>query len=102
MKKSLFDFADDKFDEEDLEKKEEELKENLDDKTETQAKDLYEKYKNYSKDELIDEFVTSSKQKIKQGSLSNEKIRDTLSKVAPYINEKQKKFFEDLLNKIDE
>jgi len=102
MKKSLFDFADEKFDEKNEAKSEEEMENHIDEDTKTNAKDLYEKYKNYSKEELVDEFVSSSKKKIKQGSLSSDKIRDTLSKVAPYMNENQKKFFEDLLSKINE
>jgi len=102
MKKSLFDFGDEKLDEKDAQKCKEEIEKEIDEDTKTDAKNLYEKYKNYSKEELIDEFVSTSKEKIKQGNLSSEKIRDTLTKVAPYMNESQKKFFEDLLSKINE
>lgn len=102
MKKSLFDFAGEKFDENEAEKKEEELKKKIDKETQADAKDLYKKYKNYSKDELVDEFLSTSKEKIKEGSLSSEKIRKTLGSVAPYMNANQKKFFEDLISKLDE
>ncbi|NCB48591.1 MAG: hypothetical protein EOM55_03125 [Clostridia bacterium] len=102
MKKNLFDFASEKFDEKEEKICQEDLEKKIDENTKTNAKDLYKKYKNYSKDELVDEFLSSSKEKIKQGSLSKDKIRETLSSVAPYMNQNQKNFFENLLSKLDE
>jgi transposase len=118
MKKSLFEFASENFEDKNHkkedekvdenaskscdEKKVEELENEMDEDTKADAKNLYEKYKNYSKDDLIREFLSSSRQKIKDGTLSKEKIENTLAKVAPYMNENQKKFFEQLLSRIDE
>lgn len=102
MGKNLFDFANERIDDEEINRVKKEAEESIDDETKATAKDLYEKYKNYSKEDLADEFVSASKSKIKQGKLTTEKIKDTLQKLSPYISDNQKKFLEDLLSKINE
>ncbi len=113
MKRNLFDFADEKLPEEDQQKNEgdyekeyekevEKLESRVSDDIKKDAKEMFEKYKDFSKEDLTDEFISTSRQKIKEGCLSAERIRETFEKVAPFLNQNQKSFFEDLLKKIDE
>lgn len=107
MAKNLFDFGDEKIDnskQNNSKVKEENSKNNKQDynknQTQKEAENLYEKYKNFSQSELIDEFLNTSKQKINEGSLSKDKISQTANLLSPYLNEQQKQFLNSLMDKI--
>ncbi len=108
MKKNLFDFTNENVDEvkkdtnKDVGQKIFDDVKNLNEDIKQEASELYNKYKNYSQNELINEFISTSKQKIKQGSLSKESLRKTLNTILPYINDEQKTFFDNLINSIDD
>ena len=102
MKKNLFDYAKEDMSNNEKAKLEQEYEQKFDEQTKTEVKDLYNKYKNYSQDELLNEFLTTSKQKIKQGSLSKNNLQNTINNLSPFINTEQKKFLDDLIKKIDE
>lgn len=65
-----------------------------------QAKNLYEKYKDYSQDNLIEEFLSTSKQKLKDGSLSQSQIDFTANALLPYLNDSQKQMMQRLLEQL--
>lgn len=98
MKKNLFDFGDEKLSEDYLK----DQAENLDENTKKQAEDYYEKYKNYSKDELMQEFLNQTKNNIARGSFSKEKFESTISSLMPFLNEEQKNFLNYLKGQIDD
>lgn len=103
MKKNLYDYADEKIDKNKVfEEAKKNYDNNVDDQTKTQVNDLYNKYKNYSQEQLLNEFLTTSKQKIKQGNLSKEGLQNTINSLTPYINGEQKNFLDNLIRKIDE
>lgn len=91
MKDSLYDFG-----------KQNKKDNSREQKKEKDIKDLYNKYKDFSKEELTNEFISNSKQKLKEGSLSRETIKNTASSLYPYLNEKQKNYLDNLLSKLDE
>ena len=101
MKKNLSDFANEKVCKDNPNITQEDIN-GIDDSTQQEVKDLYEKYKNYSQDELLNEFLTSSKKKINQGSLSKEKLESTIDSLSPYINSEQKSFLDNLIKKLDD
>lgn len=107
--KNLFDFAD-----EDVQNfissdncKNENIKDNASssnskEEVEKEAKNLYNKYKNYSQDELLNEFLSTSKSKLKDGSLTKEKINSTISSLSPFLNSSQKEYLKDLIGRLDD
>ena len=105
MKKNLFDYADTSIFENNNEELSEDLKkkaENIDDNTKKNVNELYNKYKNYSSADLLNEFLTTSKQKIKDGSLSKESLKNTINSLSPYITSEQKSYLENIIKKIDD
>lgn len=74
----------------------------INDDTKKDAKDLYEKYKNYSQDELLKEFISSSKTKLKDGSLTKEKINNTINSLSPFLNNSQAEYLKQLIGKLDD
>lgn len=69
---------------------------------EEQARSAYEKYQNYSQEQLLDEFLKTSRQKLKDGSLTSEKLTNTVNSLSPFLNGSQKEFLKDLLNKLND
>ena len=103
MAKNLFDFGDEKFEQTEKVKSNNLKKENPKTSSlEEEAKQIYNKYSNYSKDQLIDEFISTSKQKINDGSLSKNKIAQTADVLSGYLNESQKEFLKSLMEKLDD
>ena len=66
-----------------------------------QAKNIYEKYKGYSQDELMQEFLSTTKQKLSNGSLNKTQLDNTISKLIPFLNDSQKEILKGLINKLD-
>ena len=111
MSKNLFDFADENFEEEkSFNKQEKQSASNnkfkrdkfQDEDKVNQAKNIYNKYKDMSQKDLIEEFVSTSKQKINQGSISKEKINQTANMLSPYLNEQQKLLLNSLMEKLND
>lgn len=69
---------------------------------EKDAKELYDKYKDYSENELLNEFLSTSKAKMQDGSLTKEKIQNTVNSLAPFLNSSQKEYLKDLIGKLDD
>lgn len=69
---------------------------------EEQARSAYEKYQNYSQEELMDEFLKTSKQKLKEGSLTSDKLQNTVNSLSPFLNNNQKEFLKGLLDKLND
>ena len=116
MGKNLFDFGDEIFEKEknksEYESKnkfkktsEEELKSSQNtfknSSIQDEAKKIYDKYSTFSQQDLIKEFVDTSRQKLLDGSLSKEKINQTASLLSPYLNSQQKEMLKNLMDKID-
>ncbi len=97
---NIFDFGDKTFEEKNENK--ENSTNNTNKTAEQQAKDIYNKYKNYSQSQLIEEFFTTSKEKLKNGSLTYEKLQQTENMLAPYLNTQQKEFLKGLINKLND
>lgn len=66
-----------------------------------EAKNLYEKYKDYSQTDLISEFLTTSKQKLNNGTLTQEKINNTANALLPFLNNDQKNMLSQILGKLN-
>ena len=69
---------------------------------EGEAKNLYDKYKDYSQNDLINEFLSTSKQKLKDGSLTQEKISSTANALLPYLNDSQREMMSRLLERLND
>lgn len=67
-----------------------------------QAKELYSKYKDYSQQDLEQVFLSESKQRLKNGSLSIDKMQKTIDKLSPMLNDSQREFLSNLLGKLNE
>jgi len=108
--KNLFDFADEDLSKLNLEQNLKENKQNTQnlnnnfsqEDVERDAKNLYEKYKNYSQDELLNEFITTSKTKLNSGVLTKDKINNTVNSLAPFLNEAQNEYLKGLIKKLDD
>ena len=112
MGRNLFDFGDKVFENEKV-KEGNSTKNNFEEKVKSEqnnfnyssmqdeAKKMYDKYSTFSKQDLIEEFISTSKQKMMEGSLSKEKINQTASLLTPYLNSQQKEMLKDLMEKID-
>ena len=78
------------------------LKNNVNENVLSEAGELYEKYKNYSKEDLEKEFLLQSRKKLANGELDKQKLSSTFSTLSPFLNETQKKFLSGVLEKLDE
>ena len=93
MNKNLFEFGDKKI-EEDKTINQSNLQE--------EAKEIFDKYKDYSQNELLNEFLLTSKQNLKNGSLTKEKLHNTVEMLKPFLNAEQIDFVKGIIKKIDE
>lgn len=100
MSKNLFDFANENIEENKASTTKTKIKEEVE--REEQAKNIYEKYKDMSQKDLIEEFVSTSKQKINDGSISKEKISQTASVLSPYLNNEQKQLLYSLMERLND
>ena len=97
MSKNLFDFAQENIENNNNFSQKNNKKEDVE-----QAKDIYQKYKDMSQNDLINEFVSTSKQKINEGSISKEKITQTANVLTPYLNEQQRELLSKLMDKLND
>ncbi len=100
MQRNLFDFGDENL-KESAEFFDSQAKK-IDEQTKKEAENYYEKYKNYSRDELMQEFLTQTKKNIKSGNFSKQKFENTISSLTPFLNDEQKNFLRFLKEKIDD
>ncbi|MBQ9793055.1 MAG: hypothetical protein IJW32_04910 [Clostridia bacterium] len=97
MSKNLFDFTQENIENNNNFSQKNNKKEDVE-----QAKDIYQKYKDMSQNDLINEFVSTSKQKINEGSISKEKITQTANVLTPYLNEQQRELLSKLMDKLND
>lgn len=104
MARNLSDFANEKLAEDikNFEEKVTEGAEKLSEETLNSAEEVYNKYKDYSQDDLTNEFLSESKKRLRNGELSLEKLSQTAQFLSPYLNVEQKHFLDNLLKKLDE
>lgn len=69
-------------------------------KNQENIENLYEKYKNFSSDELLGELYKNVAKQKTDGTFDYEKIKNTISGVLPYLNESQKNNLMTILEKI--
>ena len=62
--------------------------------------DNVNKYKNYSHNELMNEFLKKSKEMRGDGKLDNTKIKEIYTSLEPLLNDEQKENLKNLLNLI--
>ena len=79
MARNLSDFANEKLAEDirNFEEKVTEEAEKLSEETLNSAEEVYNKYKDYSQDDLTNEFLSESKKRLQNGELSLEKLSQT-------------------------
>ena len=65
---------------------------------EEKVKQTYEKYKNYSQDELLQELMRSVNAQKQNGTFDKERLISTLSLVMPSLNSEQRRKLEELLS----
>ena len=103
LKDNLFDFCDEKIDFSKTEKKEENKQKKIEEECANsgvdvdKAKNLYEKYKNYSTQDLLAEFYNVVNAGKQNGTLTEDKITKTVESLKPFLNEKQKQFLDTIL-----
>ena len=107
MGKSLFDYSKENLHSENLANFDEKIdhqkgEQNVNTDAIKDAEKLYEKYKDYSTQDLEKEFVSLSKQRLKDGSLSKEKLSSTLSSLTPFLSSSQRDFLAKLVGEIDD
>ena len=67
---------------------------------EEKVKQTYEKYKNYSQDELLQELMRSVNAQKQNGTFDKERLLSTLSVVLPSLNDEQRSKLEELLSRL--
>jgi len=68
----------------------------------SQAKNIYDKYKDFSQDQLINELLTTSKQKLNDGSLTQTQLQNTANLLTPYLNESQKQLLNSIMERLND
>ena len=102
MGKNLFDYSSENIEESDNVPQKEEQSKNSNDEIISEAGKLYDKYKGYSTDELKDEFLSLSKRRLSDGSLSKEKLTSTVSSLSPFLTGTQEDFLDKLIGELDD
>jgi len=106
MRESLFEYGKNNFVNNDEEKsnnkKQNKSFDNIEKNLNQEAKGIFDKYKNYSKDELLSEFLTSTKKRLQDGSLSREQIDATVGVITPFLDENGRSVLKGLIDKIDD
>ena len=105
--KSLFDFGDEIIkddsilsDKNTVNMTENIAKDNNQASIESNFKNLFEQYKGFSKEDLINEFLKVTKDQKESGQLTNEKISNIYNTLMPYLNSQQKDFLKKTLGLI--
>lgn len=98
MSDNIFDFSEQKIKREDNIYKQKNDNQSID---ENMVNDYLNKYKDYSQEQLIDEFLKVTNESRKSGALDSKKINEVVSKLTPFLSDSQKKGLDDLLNKIN-
>ena len=65
---------------------------------EEKVKQTYEKYKNYSQDELLQELMRAVNAQKQNGTFDKERLLSTLALVMPSLNSEQRRKLEELLS----
>ena len=106
MRESLFEYGKNNYDNDESKKTNNKEQNNFSSKTNNnlneEAKGIFDKYKNYSKDELLSEFLSSTKKRLNDGSLSREKLNSTINTIMPFLDENGKEVLRGLVGKIDD
>ena len=68
--------------------------------SEEKVKQTYEKYKNYSQDELLQELMRSVNAQKQNGTFDKQRLISTLSLVLPSLNDEQRSKLEELLSRL--
>ncbi len=106
MKRNLSDFSQEKIETnknfEDIKNRAEDIKNSTNDKTKQEVNDLYNKYKNYSQEELMNEFISTAKNKLQNGDLTQNKLQNTINSLSPFLNESQKEYLNNIIRKIND
>ena len=68
--------------------------------TQNEIKDNFEKYKNYSHNDLMSEFIKKTTELKNKGQLDQNKVNEIYKTLEPMLNEEQKKNLRDLLKMI--
>ena len=98
MSENIFDFSKQKINGQNNTQKSENEHQNID---ENMVNDYLNKYKGYSQEQLIDEFLKVTNESRKSGTLDSQKINEVVSKLTPFLSDSQKKGLNDLLNKLN-
>lgn len=106
MKRNLSDFSQEKIETnknfEDIKNRAEYIKNSSNDKTKQEVNDLYNKYKNYSQEELMNEFISTAKNKLQNGDLTQNKLQNTINSLSLFLNESQKEYLNNIIRKIND
>jgi len=98
--KNLFDFCDENIENEINEaKSNNSSKDNIKTNNED-VKKAYNQYKDLSQEELVNEFLSKSKEQLKNGNLSFEKLDKIANDISPMLNDNQKQFLSNLFGKL--
>ena len=98
MSDNIFDFSEQKIKREDNIHKQKNDNQSI---GENMVNDYLNKYKDYSQEQLIDEFLKITNESRKSGALDSQKISEVVSKLTPFLSDSQKKGLDDLLNKLN-
>lgn len=73
---------------------------NLNKEQEQKVEELYDKYKDKSEDELMNELLRNVSKQKQDGSFNYNSIADTFDKLSPFLNSEQNLKLKELLQKI--
>ena len=77
-----------------------EQKANKQQKNNESIEDMYEKYKDFSQSQLMDELSKQVAKQKKEGNFDFEKIMNSVNSIMPYLNDEQKQNIIMLLNNL--
>ena len=66
------------------------------------ATEMYNKYKDLSKEDLQREFLDESRKRLSSGELSVDKLKNTIDAISPMLSSSQKEMLSNLLGKLNE
>ena len=76
------------------------INKNNEEEIKKQTNQAFQKYSNYSKQQLMDELIKMTDEKRKDGSLNNEKLMQMYNAISGVIPNESKKNLDDIFNRL--
>lgn len=65
-----------------------------------EARDIFNKYNGYSKDELMNELIQKTNQKKQEGTFNSNELYEIKRKLSPYLTQEQNKNLDEIVKRL--